>query len=63
MTAAGGTCESAPPTEEGSAEAMLAKMSTEVPLPSFSSVMVSATCASPGCRLSDAGCYMPDVRV
>ena len=45
------TCERAPPTEEGSADAMLAKMSTEVPLPSFSSVMTSATwhtCAGRG---------------
>jgi len=33
------------PTEEGSADAMLAKMSTEVPLPSLSSLMVSA-CAN-----------------
>ena len=34
----------APPTEVGSADAMFAKMSTDVPLPSFSSVIVSATC-------------------
>ena len=36
-------CVMAPPTEVGSAEAMLAKISTDVPLPSFSSVIVSAT--------------------
>ncbi len=39
----GRTCVKAAPTELGSAEAMLAKMSTEVPLPSLSSLMVSAT--------------------
>ncbi len=37
--------DSAAPTEVGRAEAMLAKMSTDVPLPSLSSVMVSAICS------------------
>lgn len=38
------------PTEEGSALAMLAKMSTLVPLPSFSSLMVSARARVQQCR-------------
>ena len=37
-------CVSAAPTEVGKADAMLAKMSTDVPLPSFNSVIVSAIC-------------------
>ena len=39
------TCVMAPPTEVGSADAMLAKIRTDVPLPSLSSVIVSATCS------------------
>lgn len=38
-------CVSAAPTLLGSDDAMLAKMRMEVPLPSFSSVMASATCS------------------
>ena len=41
----GCTCCTAPPTDVGSAEAMLAKMRMEVPLPSFISEIVSATCS------------------
>lgn len=39
-------CCTAPPTDVGSADAMLAKMRMEVPLPSFSSVITSAVCST-----------------
>ncbi len=53
-------CVSAAPTLVGSAEAMLAKMSREVPLPSFSSVSVSATCVPQGGQVSALCAWVED---